>query len=220
MKLICFSFIFLTFLFSCKKEETKTDIVISFPHTLYGTKIINKTGIRLFSNKQEIFDKAVINNFIKNSTVFNLQESSVPDSDTIRFITQDTAIFGQSITKLHVIKTNNQFLFYSPLFPIPITVDTSESFIKYVAPKITLANGGLYTNYIYSAYGDYSNLDISLLSYKLKYVNRPYGGIGTSTEGEESGRLLNEFNEKYKTTMNMYGDTLAIQEFKINCRAK
>jgi len=218
MKFIYFSLI-IGFLFSCKKEGTNSDIVVSFPQTLYGTKITNKTDVRLFTNRKEIFDKAVIGNFIKNSTIFNLQENSPTDSDSIRFITQDTAVFGSSSTKLHVIKTGEQFLFYSPLTPIPVTSDTSESFFKYTAPKITLSNGGLYTNYIYVAYGDYAILDVSLLSYKLKYSGHPY--TGTSTPGGETwGTMPNEFNENYVTITDTYNDTLAIQEFKITCKAK
>ncbi len=203
MKLICYLLI-TTVLFSCKKESA-----VVFPQTLYAKKIIKKTDVRLFINKVEIFNAAVINKFISNSTYFNFHTEPVSPDGKIIFINPDTALIGTTTDKLFIVKTGNQFLFNSP--PMLQSDHILDGLFKYTGTKLRWP-GGYITSIITVGYGSYSNLDISVLGYKLKYGTQ-------SSFGGSAGIAFNEFDETYISKLGPF-DTLAIQEYKYNFKAR
>jgi hypothetical protein len=100
---VVYSLLILSFFISCKKEN----INIRFPENLYITKIESVTTARLFTNKSEITDTTIINDFIGQSDYFNIQNQAIDPTERISFFTKDTVTFGSSLKKFSVKKSGN-----------------------------------------------------------------------------------------------------------------
>ncbi len=206
----------LTLFISCKKNEVGNGFNPS--KKLYTQSVTQKYSVRLFTNGMEIKNQTVINNFIKNSLVFNLNLSNVDKSYYVTFSATDTAIFNNDNfnfpEKYSIVKKDNQFLFYSgDVFlsnDLPFRYFNDMLKYKY-AEKLLPIGGGLdlkQTRFIKVGYGNYNQMEFSLLSYK--YIQTSIGGRFFS---EQSG-ITNEFNESVITKVGAK-DTLAVQEFSI-----
>lgn len=208
-------YLFTHLFISCKKDNSGS----TFDPTkkLYAYKATQKSTVRLFTNGVEIKNSAVINNFIKNSTVFNLDLSKIDRSYFLTFSSVDTAIFNNDNfnfpEKYSIVKQNNQFLFYSP----EVLIDRNQTFrylydmFKYTYPQtpLPLSSGFVFkTKFIKVGYGSFKEVELSLLSYK--YVQ---SFMGSRLSTEQSG-LNNEFNENVISKLSV-NDTLAIQEFSL-----
>ncbi len=206
MKLL-FAFLTIAMCISCKKET------IDFPQDLYLSKITASTDVRLFINKIEIFDKPTIDRFISQATIFNLQNQLIDPSTKMAFPSKDTVIFGSSTSKYGVNLNGNQFLFTSPAYLVSILLIPSG--IMLFPEKITPIPGiGYAVNETRVGYGDFTNLKISLFSYKLLRRNMSSGNYESL-----SATLYNEFNQPFINALGAT-DTLAIQEFKLSFNEK
>lgn len=211
-ELLC-KFILLVFsisIFSCK--EDKIDKPVSFPHTMYVDKITSKSDLKLFSNKSEITDVITKTNFVSNVPNFDLLTQPLDPTENITFVTQDTIIFSSSTIKFAVEKSGDQYLFYSDFFYADITFKgVVYDLLRFNYPKTPLpsASGFQYkTKEVRVAHGDYTDLQLSVLSYKIKQGN-----------SWESETLFNEFNDSVISEIGL-NDTLAVREFIIYLKSK
>lgn len=195
---------------SCKKET------INFPHSLYHTKTTATTDVRLFINKVEIFDKTIIDNFIKNINIFNRQNIPVNPNEKITFPTKDTIVFESSGVKYNSVLTGNQFIFTSP--PYYVTMLTSSPNGMELYPDKVLQLPGISPSYVVNRYsvatGDYNSLYISFFSYLLRKVSP-----GSGAYLHYYSNAGNVFNQNFINTLGL-SDTLAIQEFRANYEAR
>ncbi|MEI7725827.1 MAG: hypothetical protein WCK09_12030 [Bacteroidota bacterium] len=197
---------------SCKKES-KT----SFPSTMYITSVVDKSKARMFTNKHEIFDTSAINRFVGSSTFFKLHTGIFEEHDIVTFESADTALFTWSSMKFSYTLQDNLYLFYSKTFAVRIDplnrtsvlIDTS---LKYRAQRIAVPAGTNLINWLTKevrvARGNYTDMDLSVLSYKVS----SYGGTW-------SGRLFNEFNEDAVSAYGTY-DTMAVLSYVYRLHAR
>ena len=197
---------------SCKKES-KT----SFSSTMYITSVVDKSKARMFTNKHEIFDTSAINRFVGSSTFFKLHTGIFEEHDIVTFESADTALFTWSSMKFSYTLQDNLYLFYSKTFAVRIDplnrtsvlIDTS---LKYRAQRIAVPAGTNLTNWLTKevrvARGNYTDMDLSVLSYKVS----SYGGTW-------SGRLFNEFNEDAVSAYGTY-DTVAVLSYVYRLHAR
>lgn len=194
---------------SCKKEKK-----VNFPQELYATKISVKTQFRLYTNTGEITNSDVKNRFKTNPDFYSLENQQITPNEKMTFLSQDTAIFGTSTIKFSISKSENQFLFYSPNIVQGSSNNLINDILKYTATRIQVPpfnNFDYLTKEVRVANGNYKNLNFSVLSYFLR------SNHGSSSR--QSGYLFNEFNENALSKLRV-NDTLAIQEYTINFKAK
>jgi len=91
---------------NCKKTDIEQPP--EFPSTRYVNGITIKLKIRLYSDRKEITDNAVITRFLKSSGGFILKDTSFVSDEHIKFISADPA------------KIPNSFNYYKELKPITI----------------------------------------------------------------------------------------------------
>ena len=97
---------------SCEKEEE-----IEFPITLYGSEVVKVSNIRMFTNKEEIYDTDKIMQFAYSS---NVVLPGIPDNMDIKnslipiyFCSEDSVRFKDDPFVYDVEKNGRQFLFSS-----------------------------------------------------------------------------------------------------------
>jgi len=200
---------------ACDEKES-----IDYPITLYAHELSQVSEVRLFANKNEIYDSDVINAFIgsafvNNSEFFKLPTSSEIESsnESISFLSADSVHFGALTTGFTVKKNADQFLFYSPLNSSAYLGDAVWPLLKYTDELISVSPTAGYrylTREVRVGRGSYRDLEISFFSYMLQKYEDSFG-VG--------GRLSNEFNEDAINTLQLR-DTLAIQEFRVRFIAK
>lgn len=95
---------------SCKKTDIEEESP-HFPSTLFLTSIKQKSKIRLFSNKQEITDQKVIDNFLKDFNDFEIRDTSFVSDENLVFSSPDSASIPNLFRSLTIVKTGDQFLF-------------------------------------------------------------------------------------------------------------
>jgi hypothetical protein len=206
---------------ACGKEND-----IDFPVTLYAYEISKVSNIRLFVNKQEIYDLNVIKKFVGDSEYFKLPTNEdIQSSDmSIYFLSKDSVLFGTLTTGFTVEKNATQFLFYSSIMNfINSRDDMVRPLLKYtdeLVPVSPITGYDYITSEVRVGYGSYKNLELCFLSY-MRLRKKVY-----NVQDEEhydiqfnAGRLLNEFNEEAKNII-QERDTLAIQEYRIRFIAK
>ena len=171
----------------------------------------------MFTNKHEIFDTSAINRFVGSSTFFKLHTGIFEEHDIVTFESADTALFTWSSMKFSYTLQDNLYLFYSktlsvridPLNRTSVLIDTS---LKYRAQRIAVPAGTNLTNWLTKevrvARGNYTDMDLSVLSYKVS----SYGGTW-------SGRLFNEFNEDAVSAYGTY-DTVAVLSYVYRLHAR
>lgn len=200
---------------ACDKED-----IVDYPITLYAHELSRVSDVRLFVNKNEIYDSDVIRAFVDDSEYFKLPTATELQSSNERivFLSKDSVLFGTLTTKFTVKKNGQQFLFYSP-FPLPnvdYSGDIIRSFLKYTGELIPayppFFGDGYLAKEVRVGHGSYRDLEISFLSYILSRHRDTF-------QHSVCGRLFNEFNEEAKNTLQLR-DTLAIQEYKIRFVAK
>ena len=184
---------------------------------MYITRVVDKTGARMFTNKHEIFDTAIINRFVGNSTFYKPHTGIFEEHDIITFKSADTALFTWSSMKFSYTLQDNLYLFYSKELSIQInpfnrTAVLLDTTLKYRSPKIVVPAGTNLLNWLTKEVrvgrGNYSEMDLSVLSYKI-----------SSNGGTYSGRLINEFNE---AAVSVYGpnDTVAVLSYVYRLRSR
>lgn len=95
---------------SCEKEEE-----IEFPITLYGSEVVKVSNIRMFTNKEEIYDTDKIMQFAYSS---NVVLPGIPDNMDIKnslipvcFCSEDSVRFKDDPFVYDVEKNGSQFYF-------------------------------------------------------------------------------------------------------------
>jgi len=197
---------------ACDKEDN-----IDYPITLYAHELSKVSDVRLFVNKNEIYDSNVIRTFVGNSEFFKIPTTTEIQSsnESICFLSGDSVLFGTLTTGFTVKKNATQFLFYSPLMVQVNRGDIVRPLLKYtdeLVPVPPMVGFDYLTSEVRVGYGSYRNLEISVLSYML-LRNRD------SFQQFVSGILFNEFNEEAINTLQLR-DTLAIQEYRVRFIAK
>ena len=197
---------------ACDKEDN-----IDYPITLHAHDLSQVSNVRLFVNKNEIYDSNVIRAFVGNSEYFKLPTATEIQSsnESICFLSKDSVLFGTLTTGFTVKKIANQFLFYSPLMVQVNRGDIVRPLLKYtdeLLPVPPMVGFDYLTSEVRVGYGSYKNLEISILSYML-LKNRD------SFQQFVGGILFNEFNEVAINTLQLR-DTLAIQEYRVRFIAK
>lgn len=206
---------------ACKKTDIEKES-IQFPSTLSLSSIKQKSKIRLFSNKQEITDQKVIDNFLKGFNNFEIRDTSFVSDENLVFLTADSASIPNLFGSLTVLKTADQFLFKSTNINI-ITADqlTHYKMAKYQSEIDPVWDSKYRFYHMLIGYGDYSELKLSVFNYSLtKWYNNSndYFGFNDTTytgytyKSKTSGKVFNEFNESYLSSVGK-SDTLAIQEY-------
>lgn len=208
---------------SCKKEEQ-----LSFPITLYPTQLIQNTQVRVFTKNQEIKDANTIANFIKNANNFSLDFRSSNPDDKIVFTSKTNILIGEYGRGFDLVKgdisNKNELVFYSqnsiydvnplefsrkilkftaPLIPVATIPTPSDNGIKYISQEVMVFNG------------NYSNLDLSVLSYKIKQGGQNSFSIKTSTTFNKPVEFNASFLAELQPT-----DTIAVQEYTYNFKAR
>jgi hypothetical protein len=206
------AFIFTVSLTSCKKSDEPN----RFPQNLKLNTVEKKSEIRLFINKQEVFDANLINDFINDGAAsynFNLHQKPMP-SYFLTFIMEDTATMGvgDPPEKFSYTKKDSLFLFLSKsVHTYAAPIDENE-FYKYVDPVVTPnPNGGYDHNEVAVGYGSYTDLKMILCGYKYSNGSNPtgqYDGLNKFTS-----TMNNEVNEEFIQQLGM-NDTLAFQLFE------
>lgn len=199
-------------LIACKKKET-----VTFPVTLYLTGMVKTSDVRLFTNRTEIKDTAVINHYIAGSQFFNLSTDSLNPSYYIKFESEDTAAFFGTSYKFSVSKSSSLIVFYSK--PTTVLIDPmdrlsvlADTLLKYKYKKIPVPHGTNLMTYLTKevrvAHGDYLELDLSMITFRI-----------VSYKGCLSEMLENEL---YEGAMTAYSsnDTVAVQSYCFHLRTK
>ena len=197
---------------ACGKED-----IIDFPITLHAHELSRVSDVRLFVNKNEIYDSNVIEAFVSNSEYFKLPTPAEIQSsnESISFLSKDSVLFGTLTIGFTVKKNANQFLFYSSLMFPTNSGDILHSLLKYPSELVPLSHFTGFkhlTREVLVGYGSYKKLELSFFSYMLS-IN------GDSFQQFISGKLSNEFNEEAINTLQLR-DTLAIQEYRVRFIAK
>jgi hypothetical protein len=207
---------------ACKKADIEQESN-QFPSTLYLTSISQKSKIRLFSNKQEITNQKVIDNFVSGLKDFEIRDTSFVSEENLTFLSADSATIPNLFGSLTVVRTGDQLLFKSTNKNIITAAYLSSNYkmAKYQS-EIEPVWDGKYSVYnMLIGYGDYSELKLSVFNYNLTqwYTNsNDYFGFNDTTstdytyKSEMSGKVFNEFNESYINS-GTKNDTLAIQEY-------
>ena len=195
---------------ACNKEDH-----IDYPITLYAHELSQVSDVRLFVNKNEIYDSNVIRAFVSNSERFKLPTTTEIQSsnESISFLSKDSVIFGPLTTGFTVQKNANQFLFYSPISSLAYYGEIVHPLLKYTDELVAMpvhVGFGYLTREVRVGHGSYSNLEISFFSFMLLKHEQSLG---------VDGRIPNEFNEEVINTLQLR-DTLAIQEYRVRYIAK
>ncbi|WP_090384664.1 hypothetical protein [Dyadobacter sp. SG02] len=195
-----------------------------FPGDLYLVKVNKKAGIRLFINKIEVKNKAVINQFVAGAWNFGIESQDIESNEKVTFLHPDTAyIEGSSSKPFVVTRTGNQFLFRS----IDKIYTTSGGFrllgkMNKQRSELGLPryDGQFPADYLMVGYGNYAKFEMSVYNYKLvkatpggdyyDFDNLGAGSIGS--RGEYAGKVLNEFDYTYVNSLTQ-ADTLAVEEY-------
>lgn len=197
---------------SCGKDDE-----IGFPVILHPSEVVNVSNIRMFTNKEEIYDTEKINQFIHHSNMYLLKvpdESDLKDPTAIiHFFTKDSVSFGSETFVFEVEKKGRQFLFYSPpsvIVDYEYSEPISLRMLKY--PPINCGVlphpiGRYLAKEVRVGYGDYQSFDLCFLLYQIS----DYTGVSNSLM---YGRTLNEFNTDVISTLGPK-DTLAIREYRV-----
>ncbi len=201
---------------SCKKEGEQKSVF--FSQTLYATQPSKITEVRLFTQTGEIIDTAIINKFIKNENVFNLQNQAINTDEQMTFVTKSLANFGnpQQAYDLNSDFANRktEFIFYSQKQNPVNPQDLAFLLLKIKAPVVTTGvapNITHTTKDVRIANGNYLDLNFSVLSYKIK-----------QNTGTQTGTTYNQpVNIDAKALAQLQiTDTLALQYFIINYKIK
>lgn len=201
---------------SCEKVGEQQSVF--FPQTLYANQINKITEVRLFTKDKEIIDADIIANFIKNETNFNLQNQPINTNEEINFLSKSLAQFGNPKQAYDV---NGDFAFRKTDFIFSsqkqITInpqDLAYILLKFKEPPIAT---GVAPNITYTtkdfkvAYGSYLDLDLSVLSYKIKQSTGTQTGIAYN---------LPITIDKNALAQLQITDTLALQYFTYNFKAR
>jgi hypothetical protein len=207
--------IFLLVIISCKKTEIEQ--LPEFPSTLYLHRISIKSKIRLYSDKKEITDKAVIDRFLKRNGGFRLKDSSFVSDEHIKFFSPDSAEMPTSFNSLLITKNGKQLIFKSTNKQIVTkeAIQYSYNMAKYRSEfePVWDSKFGIYNMLV--GYGNYSELNLSLFEYRRVswYIyNDPNYYLDPLNRGSASGTWFNEFDESYVNSISK-ADTLAIREY-------
>jgi hypothetical protein len=212
-------FILVLFVAAAACKNKSIDKAPEFPADLYITKVNKKAGIRLFINKVEIKDKAVIDAFVAGERNFHVESRGVTAEDKISFLSADTASMENLYNKMTVSKTGDQFIFRSVSDHWISPNDTRQFFYMYkyrTEPTRPRYDGKLAVNMMVVGHGDYSNVELSVFNYKIVragyYRDDSYFGSGSLYRSVAAGKVFNEFDEAYLQTLTKT-DTLAIEEY-------
>lgn len=201
---------------ACKKSEDKKSVF--FPQTLYANQFNKKTEVILFTKTGQILDTAIINKFIKNETNFNLQNKEVDANEQMVFDSKSIGILGNPkvVYDLNSDFANRktEFIFYSQKqYPVN-PQDLAYLLLKFKAPLKRIGDAPNVSHTaaeVRVANGNYLDLNFEVLSYKIKQ------DIGIQSGTKYNQAIIIDANAlaQLKTT-----DTVAIQEFNINYKAK
>lgn len=210
-------------LIACKNHDI--DKIAQFPTDLSMVKVNKKSGIRLFINKIEVKDQAVIDEFVAGQQNFGVSSQSIVSSEKIRFLSPDTASIDNIAEKLAVIKTGTQFLFTS-VNPAYLTLEYARLIDNMNKHRSELGlpryDGKYVVNRIVAGYGNYSEIEIPVFNYKLvkAYTVEDYYGWGEYLfRSVNSGKVFNEFDMTYINSLTKT-DTLAVEEYSYTFQAK
>ncbi len=203
MKNINLILIICVLFFSCKKDKN-----ISFPQELYFNKLNVKSQFKLYTKGSEITNQAIINKFKTDPYFFTIEKQKFAN-EKITFLSQDTALFGDSY-RYSVLKNKNLFLFYAPTFSFGSS-DFIPDILKYTSKNIPVSPLNQYDHLpkmVQVAHGSFRELDFSALSYLL-----------VTRYSRKSGIIYNEVNDNITAELGAL-DTLAVVEYTINFRAR
>jgi hypothetical protein len=201
----------------CKKTEIEQPP--EFPSTLYLNRISIKSKIRLYSDKKEITDKAVIDRFLKNNGGFTLRDSSFVSDEHIKFFSPDSAEIPNSFNSLLITKNGKQFIFRSTnkLIVTKEAIQSSYNMSKYRSEFEPVWDSKFSGYNMLVGYGNYSELNLSSFEYRRVSWNTfsdpdNYYLYPQLYRGSASGTRFNEFDESYVNSIRK-ADTLAIREY-------
>lgn len=204
------SLVLAVFLLSCKKEDIKEP---QFPSELSLTSIKRKQGIRLFTNRREIVDPQTINNFVKGSVQFGVQDSVVTTNEKITFKSIDSVFVG-SISSPYTIENHGDTL----QFISTLEGWFSEEVARLLYPMSRYRGMLVYSPFfgymaknIIVGYGNYSHLKLSAYNYRLVRTGS-YSHMDGLRRSVYSGNTFNEFDTSYINSV-QDTDTLAIEEY-------
>ncbi|TAH02754.1 MAG: hypothetical protein EAZ15_04640 [Sphingobacteriales bacterium] len=202
---------------SCEKVGEQQSVF--FPQTLYANQINKITEVRLFTQGKEITDADIITNFIKDETNFNLQNQAINTNEEIFFLSKSLAQFGnpKQTYDLNSDFSNRKtdFIFSSQKLITVNPQSLTYLLLKFKEPPIAT---GVAPNITYTtkdfkvAYGNYLDLDLSALSYKIKQGNStPQIGIAYNLPITIDTKALDQLQ---------ITDTVALQYFTYNFKAR
>ncbi len=202
---------------SCEKVGEQKSVF--FPQILYANQINKITEVRLFTQGKEITDTAVINRFIKNETNFNLQNQALNTNEEINFLSKSLVQFGNPKQAYDLnsdfANRKTEFIFYSQKLNPVNPQSLAYLLLKFKAPVIAtgvVPNIKNTTKDVKVASGNYLELNLSALSYKIKQGNAtPQIGIAYNQPITIDTKAL----EQLQIT-----DTVALQYFTYNFKAK
>lgn len=209
--------ILLLVIIGCKKTEIEQPP--EFPSTLYLNRISIKSKIRLYSDKKEITDKAVIERFLKSNGGFRLKDSSFVSDEHIKFFSPDSAEIPNSFNSLLITKNGKQLIFKSTnkLIVTKEAIQSSYNMSKYRSEFEPVWDNKFSGYNMLVGYGNYSELNLSVFEYRRVSWNTfsdpdNYYLHPQLYRGSASGTRFNEFDESYVNSIRK-ADTLAIREF-------
>ncbi len=216
MKYVCVLLLLLV-INSCKKTDIEQPP--EFPSTLNLNRISIKSKIRLYTDRKEITDKALIDRFLKINGGFELKDSSFVSDECIKFFSPDSAEIPDSFNSLLVTKNDNQLVFKSTnrLIVTREAIQYSYNMSKYRSEFVPVWDSKFSTYNMLVGYGNYSELNLSVFEYRRVSWNTftdpdNYYLHPQLYRGSSSGRRFNEFDESYVNSISR-ADTLAIREY-------
>jgi hypothetical protein len=205
---------------SCKKGGEQQSIF--FPQTLYFTQLSAKTGVRVFTKNGQITDPIVIARFIKNTTNFNLQNQAIDANDKLIFTSKSNVLFGVPGVPFDLnsgfASTKTEFIFHSQKQNTVNTQSLAYKLLKFKAPLKTIGTAPTLTYTspeVRVAYGNYLDLNFSVLSYKIAQDD----GITLETQTNIVSNQAIDFNAAFLAQLPTI-DTIAVQEFIYNYKVK
>ena len=140
---------------SCEKEEE-----IEFPITLYGSEVVKVSNIRMFTNKEEIYDTDKIMRFKDDPFVYDVEKNG----SQFLFSSRLGFLFEGDVNSI-----------YSKMLKYPMRYD----------PEFPIPNGGYRTKEVRVAYGSYQDIELCYLLYKIsEYTDYSYSKMGGKTFNE------------------------------------
>ncbi|WP_353126766.1 hypothetical protein [Parapedobacter pyrenivorans] len=190
----------------------------AFPMELKAVALESRGDVKLYTKSGEVKDKEMIANFIASEAGFNASFEPQPDN-IITFMTDSTAQLGISAIRYKAVREGNDaVVFRSPFILGPAgpgevqwtALDTyrlgkhNDPLQMFHSPGEILYKGEA----VIRCEGIDESFLLPIMIYKL---SRRIGDAGQASINVVSGKLFNEFNEDFLTTLGDK-DTVAYQQ--------